>query len=195
MPIPGIVASGISGHLTAPSSFYSIATVTAAGGETSLTFSSIPGTYKSLQIRGIVKDTNTTDYSALAAQFYILPNNDTTTTYSDHSLYGNTSTANAYGQTSGNGFMMYGSYISSNATFANIYGVVIIDIQDYASTTKYKTSRAFVGADANGSGTTNRNVALNSGLYQTTTAITSLVIKPAATAFAAGSTFALYGIN
>ena len=67
----------------------------------------------------------------------------------------------------------------------------IIDIIDYASTTKNKTVRAFFGLDLNGSG----SVTLGSGLWMNTNAITDININAAADPMAAGSTFALYGIK
>ena len=61
MPILGVIASGISGHLTPPwpdNSYYQIGTTTVgAGGSSSITFSSIPATYTHLQIRGIASNT------------------------------------------------------------------------------------------------------------------------------------------
>jgi hypothetical protein len=52
-PILGILASGMSGNLWAPGKdFDSIATTTVgAGGASTITFSSIPSTYRHLQIR------------------------------------------------------------------------------------------------------------------------------------------------
>ena len=54
---PGVVASGISGHLFTPTGRYeSIQTATVdSAGTASITFSSIPSTYTHLQIRGIAK--------------------------------------------------------------------------------------------------------------------------------------------
>lgn len=188
-PILGIMASQISGHLTPPSSFYSIATVTAAGGETSLTFSSIPGTYNSLQIRSMVR--STTSASASAAYMNMNFNGDTGSNYAVHvaGFYGN-NTNNIYGSPS-NGNAQIG-VATLGGTAANIFGVAITDIIDYASTTKYKTVRDFSGANANTSAAA-FTIALDSSLWMNTAAITSIAIS--GLTFAAGSTFALYGIK
>ena len=189
MPIPGIVASGISGHLTAPSSFYSIATVTAAGGETSLSFTSIPGTYKSLQIRGIYRNGAAV---AGGAELDMRFNSDSTSGhYWYHYLYGNGTAAGAAGGSYSAVALPY--FGSSNSNTAGIFGVGIIDIIDYASTAKYKTVRSMQGVDAN-STSTSYQIDLSSGMWNSTSAITTITLIPS-TSFVAGNTFALYGIN
>jgi hypothetical protein len=179
-----------------PSSFESIATVTGTGSAGSLTFSSIPSTYKHLQIRGIYKDTSTTAWAPLSVATLIRFNGVATASYISHWLYGNGSTVLASTNGTGDTYIyVRGTYMSSNATYANMTGTMILDIADYASTTKNKTVRYVAGNDANGNGTTNSISALGSGLFIDTTAISSITIYPADTAFATTSTFALYGIK
>ena len=168
--------------------YESIATLTASGGETSLTFNSIPSTYKHLQIRGIYRDTYTANTFALGVTLQF--NSDTGSNYSRHSLIGDGSAASAQGSASQ-------TYIQvSNAGYSGtnpIFGASITDIIDYASTTKNKTVRAFSGADGNSA--TYPQVGLDSGAWLSTSAITSIKINKGLTAFAAGTTFALYGIK
>ena len=190
MPIPGIVASGISGSKIATGAFYSIATVTAAGGETAFTFSSISGTYSSLQIRAIAR--NTPNVSGVTG-YTLRLNGDTATNYATHYLQGDGTTATAVGAASQTRITIQGGEVRGATTHPTIYGASIIDILDYASTTKTKTIRAFAGGDVNGVAA--GVIALNSGLWNSTTAVTSLTITVGSTSFAAGSTFALYGIN
>jgi hypothetical protein len=67
-----------------------------------------------------------------------------------------------------------------------------MDIVDYTNTNKYKTSRAFAGFDANGSGM----LAVTSGLWMSTTAINSITFTSDASGnFAQYSSFALYGVK
>lgn len=183
MPIiQGIIASSYK----AGGSFESIATLTAAGGETSLTFSSIPSTYKALQIRGIVRNTNaSTGWTGLKVQ-----PNSATSTYADHRLSGNGTTASANGST-GRAFGLVDNSVPRDGNTASVFGTVIIDVIDYASTSKAKTFRNFTGVDINGTGIVN----LTSFLWTDTTAISSIVLSPETDAFKAGSTFALYGIK
>ena len=178
--LAGIIASS-GGAAGGGASFESIATVNGNGSATTLTFSSIPSTYVALQIRGIANDANGFN---IALQF----NGDTGSNYAYHRLLGNGSTASAAGlatQTSAN-------YLGACASATNIFAAYITDIHDYASTTKAKTIRTLHGADANGSGP----VSLSSGLWTSTSAITSIsIVNTGPNAFITGSTFALYGIK
>ena len=173
-----------------PTAYTSIATVTAAGGETSLTFSSIPGTYTDLQIRMISKDT----YAGAASASYVGVqfNGDTATNYYYHLLQGNGTAASA---TASNGtFIQGGKTTYSGTGQTSVYSSSICDIADYTNTSKYKTAKVLAGDDWNVS-TTNARISLVSGLWMSTSAITSVTFLPAFTAFAAGSTFALYGVK
>jgi len=178
--------SGMAGNtLIYPGSYESIATVdVGAGGVASITFSSIPATYTHLQIRGIARATTSGSSFVNCTISY---NSDTGANYAGHDLYGDGSSAVAGGG---------GSRVPSNigvVTFpdasiaANIFGTGIIDILDYANTSKYKTIRVLTGADANGSG----YILLRSELWQNTSAISTITLTAA---FAQYSQFALYGI-
>jgi hypothetical protein len=60
MPILGIMASQISGHLWAPEGAYdSLATVTLSASTASIEFAGIPATYKHLQVRVIARSAGT----------------------------------------------------------------------------------------------------------------------------------------
>lgn len=175
MLIHGVIASSYK----AGGSFESIATVTGNGSSTSLTFSSIPSTYKHLQIRALGRNSSG----------YIRFNSDTGSNYARHWLRGNGTTASAIGGASQT--EMYGFEFTDNSDTANIYGAGVIDIHDYASTSKYKTIRSLTGADKNGSG----SIYLFSGLWMNTAAITSITIYSAANAPTTDTKFALYGIK
>lgn len=75
---------------------------------------------------------------------------------------------------------------------STIPSVAIIDIVDYASTTKNKTIRTVTGCDANG-GASGSDVSLRSGLFPSTSAVTSITIN--CTAMGTGTVIALYGIR
>lgn len=167
--------------------FQSIATTTVgAGGTGTITFSSIPSTYKHLQIRCIARDTSVTnDISAMKLTI----NSDTSSTYTRHILYGDGASA-ASGFNSTTGFQFTGLIIQGGSS-ASIFSANMIDILDYADTNKYKTIRGLAGADRNGSG----QVALISNLWQSTSAISTLVFTPNSGNFAQYSHFALYGIK
>jgi len=170
-----------------PYYFESIATATGTGSSNLITFSSIPQTYKHLQIRWIAKDTAGTTVASLR----LTCNGVGGTSYASHRVTGDGSTVTA-NNSSAASLATLGFYRSNSTVSA--MGVGIIDIQDYASTTKNKTFRSFNGIDAN-TGTTADRVILASGLFIDTTAITSITIDGAGTAFTTASTFALYGIK
>ena len=176
-----------------PTAFTSIATVTAAGGETSLTFSSIPGTYTDLQIRGIGKVQG--GASVNTASNWIYFNGVTTTTYAYHYLQGNGSSASTTGVSGDSSISALSTNIANSfSSLANIYGASIYDIADYTNTSKTKTIKAIGGAELN-QATTAAKITMGSGLWTGTSAITSITIQPISNTFAAGTTYALYGIK
>jgi len=180
-------ASAASNSVTpaSPSSFESIATVTVSGTSTAtITFSSIPSTYKSIQIRGIYRRDTA---GGFGPNFNF--NSDTTSIYPNHYIRGNGATATAAGDTGSNYFD--GPPGPSATQTAGLFGAIIVDIIDYANTSKNKTVRSIGGDDRDGSGT----IQLNSALWQSTTAINRIDITNAGDIFAAGTTYALYGVK
>ena len=163
-------------------SFVSIATVTASGGESSITFSSIPGTYKHLQIRGIGRDSSSHD-----AYFKFNVNSDTGSNYARHLLYGTGASVLAGGSAS---TTFAGTPYTLPSSISNTFGAVVIDLLDYQNTNKYKTFRMLNGWDGNGSG----KVFEASSLWMNTAAITSITLTNEST-WAQYSSFALYGIK
>ena len=176
MPILGIMASSISGSKAVTNSYESIATVTVgSGGATEINFTSIPSTFKHLQLRAFV------DSSAADGYMSLRYNGDTTSSnYRYHYLQGNGSSASA-------GTGASAAYLPS--TGGTDGGAVIFDLLDYTDTNKYKTSRTINGWDSNGSGI----IALQSGLWMSTAAITSIKLTNTGMTPQQYSSFALYG--
>ena len=176
--ISGLLAGGVA---ASTNSYESISTVTVgAGGSATVTFSSIPSTYKHLQIRcfGRVQ---------FDGNLIMRLNNDTGANYSWHQVYGTGAVA---GASSGASSSLI--YLGSEVSTANIFGVSIVDILDYADTNKYKTIRSLDGYDANGSGV----VDLASGSWRSTSAVSSIQFTAASSGnFQQYSSFALYGIK
>ena len=177
MPILGIMASQISGHLWAPAGAYdALATVTVpSGGAASVSFVGIPTGYKHLQLRASVKGT-----ANLFATMRF--NGDTTATnYYTHELRGNGSSASAAADNN--------AYI--NDIQGTNYNGIIIDFLDYANTTKFKTTRMLNGLDNNGSGI----ILFQSNLWKNTDAISSMVFTTNTSTFAQYSQFSLFGVK
>lgn len=171
--------------LGAAGAFESIASASGTGSSGTITFSSIPQTYQHLQIR--------INATVDAAGSWVYLNEfagNTGNNYAFHNLAGDGASALAEGNFSQNKILCWrsGNYLQTSqpATF-------IIDIQDYASTTRAKTVRFISGQDVNGSGGL---ITIGSGLFNSTTAISSLKVTTGGVSnFTTSSTFALYGIK
>jgi hypothetical protein len=181
----GIMASQISGHLATPNNYESIATTTLSSTNT-ITFSSIPATYTHLQIRVLARSQRADTGDLCNFRF----NGDTATNYSAHNLNGDGS--NVYANAYATNAQIYGMRVAANSASANVFGVGVFDILDYANTNKYKTTRSLCGYDNNGSG----EIYFMSGNWRSTSAITSITIVPnVGTGFLQYSSFALYGVK
>lgn len=181
-------ASSASNSVTptmTPLGYESIQTVTVgAGGSSSITFSSIPQTFTNLQVRAIARGTN-----ASVACDGLVTFNSTSTGYYMHQVYGEGSSVIASSDSTSTSTDQF-YFTGANAT-ANVFGVGIMDVLDYTSTNKYKTTRTIGGNDTNGGGL----VILRSGLWQNTAAISTITITPASGNFAQYSQFELYGVK
>ena len=188
MPILGIMASQISGHLWAPEGAYdSLATVTVpSGGAASIDFVGIPSGYKHLQIRAITRDTDSGGFGLTTTLRF---NSDTGANYSWHWLYGTGSGSGAANAGASATSTALG-WTTGTAGTASSYAAIVLDILDYADTNKYKTHRQLYGIDLNGSG----GIWLSSGSWRNTAAITSITLNQQAS-FAQYSSFALYGVK
>ena len=185
-PILGIIASQNYPRITG--SYYSIATTTVGGGgSSSISFTSIPNTYKHLEIRGFAQNSATNNQ-----YLQVVLNSDTGANYSVHFMSGNGSAEAAGAATSYNNGGIYWAMGVPGTSLANVYGANVTTILDYANTSKYKTIRSIDGFDANGSG----GIDLVSNLWQSTSAITSItLIVNGGNNFRQYSQFALYGIK
>lgn len=151
--------------------------ITLGSSTASVTFGSIPGTYRDLRLVVTAQQNTTSDRQAT-----IKPNNDAA----------NASLVYMDGSGSGTG-------VAGTATNISIYYIApgpaansivqsTTDIFDYGATDKHKTFLTRSGSSYN-------PVSAYASRWASTTAITSLVIYPNIGGnFSAGSTFALYGV-
>jgi len=183
----------LSGAAAGPA-FESIATASGTGSSATITFSSIPSTYQHLQIRAITKGAGT---SASYGSIRLELNSDTGSNYSYHYMRGISSSVSATGAASQTGITTSGNFFpdSYSPDFTNIVGSFLLDIHDYASTTKNKTIRYIGGCDYNTVGTS--VISIGSGLWINTASITSISITQAGGAgnWSTSAQFALYGIK
>jgi hypothetical protein len=185
------VISGLLSGAGAPAStnsYESIATVTVgSGGSSSISFSSIPSTYKHLQLRllgRIARSGEANDF------FTIRFNGDTSANYSWHALEGSGSAV--YAEAGASTDLPRNGDITATTAGASMFGAGVVDILEYANTNTYKTTRSLVGRDQNGSGW----IWFGSTNWRSTSAISSMTIIPTyGTGFVEYSQFALYGIK
>ena len=168
-------------------SFHSIATTNITTNTASVTFSSIPATFKHLQIRFIARTNQTGDVTGSYLTWTF--NSDTAANYVWHVTKGDGSIVNSAAIV--DSAVTYSERITSSFQSSNVFGAGCIDILDYANTNKFKTHRTLAAWDSNGSG----QIAFNSGLWRSTSAINQITIYPAANDFVQYSSFALYGIK
>ena len=173
---------------TATGSYDALATYTVpSGGVSSITFAGLPNTYSHLQIRSIAKTDRAESDDVVTVTF----NSDTSANYSWHMLRGNGSVAAASAGTSTSNIEInYGATGNSGAT--NIFAGSVIDILDYASASKYKTTRTLNGMDLNGSGW----IYLHSGSWRSLSPITSITLDQRyGSNFLQYTQFAIYGVK
>lgn len=174
-------ASAASNSVTpaVPTSFDSIASFTPTTA-TNITFSSIPQTYKHLQLR---INALTNNISNIFVQVNGVSN------YPRHILRNvqNNTTVTALGQTGTSGLVL----IQNMGVGPTNPSVAVVDIHDYANTTTNKTLRMVCGRDNNDAF---GEIDLQSSLLVSTSAITSLTVTCDQT-WQSGSTISLYGIK
>ena len=164
--ISGIFSEGAPP--VSPTSYESIATYTATGSVSTISFTSIPSTFKHLQIRYLARCSRS-DYTV--ASLYARFNSDSASNYSGHYLGGNGGSAFAYGGANYS-FSPAGVVAGTNVT-ANDFAAGVIDVLDYQNTNKYKTVRSLAGFNGNAAGTGDE-INLQSGSWRNTNAVSSI---------------------
>jgi len=181
-PIPlGILAA--SGGVA--SAMELISTQSLSSAAATVTFSSIPQTYRHLQIRAVNKlDTSDLDIVNVS----LMSINGNSTSFSHHIIFGDGS---GVGSAGFNGFP-YIYNLPTNNNGANTFAAQVIDILDYRSTTKNKPIRMLNGHAS----TFNRFTSLGGMAFLSTAAITSISFTGGSGYnWKAGSRFSLYGIK
>lgn len=172
-----------------PTAFNSIATVITDGTTGTVTFSSIPTGYVSLQIRYA----GSINYGSLNnSSVSCLFNGDSNyANYYAHDLRGN---GGAGGISSNSGTFPRVAHALDSTSPVDILSVAIIDIHNYTSTTQNKVFRSFAGFNSNQGATSTERIGLYSGVWLNTAAITSITITGLDGNWGSGGSFALYGI-
>jgi hypothetical protein len=163
-----------------PSTYEPIATTTLGSAASSVTFSSISGTYTDLILIANTIIASVSGFPECSLRF----NSDTGTNYSNTYLLGTGSSA-VSGRGASYTYADCG-YLAANSSNPNTR---IINIMNYSNTTTNKTiiSR---GSSVNGA-----QVIAYANLWRNTSAINSITIFTQSDNYTAGSTFTLYGVK
>ena len=161
-------------------------TAVTSGGAATIEFTSIPATYTDLVVLASLRGT----VSATNDDFLLKINNDgTTSRYTTRSLSGNGATASS--ATSGYTDFAYLGVCDAATATASTFSNHQIYIPNYAGSNQKSYSADTVQENNNATAF----ASLHAGLYNQTTAITSLVFLTATGNFAQYSTATLYGIK
>lgn len=163
-----------------PLSYDSISSVLLTGSASNINITSIPNTYKHLQLRGQYSFTGNggTPRFRLGTGGSV----DSRLVYSHNEFYGNNSGVSSWtGYDNDTNYLGLGGETTSQSS-------LVLDIFDYSSTSKKKTYKwtIMVGSDA---------IYYGVGFYNEAGAITNINMFTQSNPFATGSTFGLYGIG
>jgi hypothetical protein len=161
-----------------PTTYEPIATTTLGSAASSVTFSSISGSYTDLVLVSNVSG------SGGNANLRITLNSDTGSSYSTTALSGDGSSAVSNRSSNQTAMLVVQTGASLNAAWTTY----ISHFMNYSNTTTYKTALSRFAAA--GSETT-----ANVHLWRSTSAVTSITIATSTNNYASGSTFTLYGIK
>lgn len=184
IPVGILAASG-----AAPAGAYELIQTLALGSSSSsVTFSSVPSTFRHLQLRMVTRnDRSAGNLTGIRMRF----NGVSTASYSRHILQGFGSGTFSGASTSQTQIELDSS--PTTATGTGIFDAQIVDILDYANTSKNKTVRVLSGKHID---ITNQNtIGLVSGAFLSTAAISSITIDLFSNSFVAGTRVSLYGIK
>jgi hypothetical protein len=161
-----------------------IATTTASGSVSTITFSSIPTTYTDL----VIVENGNLSGSANRCSLLIRVGNgsvDSGTNYSNTQLAGNGTSA--YSGRGSNEAYCFAGVISEKV------GTVITNIMNYANTTTYKT---FISRGNSLGQTASQDISAMVNVWRSTAAINTIQIFAAdGTNYSSNTTFTLYGIT
>ena len=141
------------------------------------------GVYRHLKVVGAVR---TTETGTGAPNLGITFNSDTAGNYSSHQLYGDGSTPISFAYA--NSSQMFAAKIPRNSETSGSFGAFDCDILDPFNSNKNTTIRSLTGSV----GTV---VALFSGSWRNTNAVTSIVLSYSSGNLLTGSRISLYGVT
>lgn len=159
-----------------------IQTIPITSSVASVTFSAIPQIYTDLVLKAFAR----TDRAAGISDSILTQFNNTTTTYSGRFVFTDGSSV---------GSQPYSSTTGFSATSAGATSNVFSNCEMYISNYTGSTSKAFIDDNVIENNATFSYVLNDSGLWATSSAITSIVVVGGNGNIVSGSSFSLYGIS
>lgn len=151
--------------------YTALATITLGSTASTVTFGSIPGTYRDLKV--------VIQASGISNDALVRFNSDTGANYTRTYMAGQgTSTATSASDSAS--YIPF-AYVGTNPA------ALLLEVMDYSQTNKHKSTFS--------RGSDSAVVMAIAGRWASTAAITSMVIYPASGSWAAGNTFTLYGVK
>jgi hypothetical protein len=163
-----------------PAAMTALATITLGSAQSTVTFSSIPATYRDLRV--VITRLSNTNANIYPNRI----NGDAGGNYSYVGMGGTGSSANSSSGSSNNSVNLELNTFSTTT----LEVVTTIDYLDYSATDKHKT----VLSRNNNGGTSGGGTDAIANRWASTAAITSLSFSMNTNTFSAGSVFSLYGI-
>jgi hypothetical protein len=156
-----------------------LATLTLTGGDSSITFASIPNTYRDLII------VCNFQMSGVSSATRLQVNLDGGANYNGVGMVGNGSAASSGSESGQTSARIFGASLGPSNTFNNLG---IIQLFDYATTDRHKTVLTRYGASTT-------DIQAQASRWASTAAINSVTIFDVlGQTYQAGSTFSLYGV-
>jgi hypothetical protein len=169
--------------------FVKIASVTVGAGEAAnIDFTSIPQTYTDLMVVHSMRGANSGTISTVDVTF-----NNSTSGYNNRSTFGTSTGVLSYVYT--NLQYLWGGYYQGNGTTANTFGNGQIYIPNYANSTLAKTILIDQVSESNSTAENSAFATTNTGLWNNTSAITSVKLTNEYGNWKQYSTATLYGIK
>jgi hypothetical protein len=190
MLIPfGVLSAAGSGGVIPSEEFELLESVILTGTQATITFSNLDayfGKFKHLQLRTLARSVS----SGTSENGLLRFNGDTGANYSAHYVYTQTTVVPSGALTSQTD-LRYFSILAGTSNATGIFSPAIMDIADFSSSTKNKTTRMISGGI---SPAVYGEIFLGSGAYLSTSPISSISLS-STSSFATGSRFSLYGLG
>lgn len=189
MPVLGTIASSTQQGLST-NSFFSIATTEVSSPVSYVEFTSVPNTYKYLQIRMVGRGTASSNYYTTQITF----NGDTTASYAGAEIYTG-GTGVTVSNTVSDNSISYGPFGPAALNAANFYGIGTIDIYGYNDTNMNTTVSSWSGFEPNRTTDPTGYILERFGTWFKTNTVSTIRLTVNSGNWAQYSRFSLYGMK